>query len=234
MGDLSSAIMEGTFRAAYASAQTAIAGAEEVLNGAASALSLCRPPGHHAYADRCSGFCYLNNAAIAAEVLRRKFGRVAIVDFDTHHGDGTQAIFYTRADVLYGSVHTDPSAYYPHFAGYADETGTGAGEGANLNLPLPWGADDAAFIAANARLCEAVKAHRSEALILSAGWDAHRDDPLSKLAVSTDAYARIGELYGKLGLPTLIVQEGGYSLPAIAAASRAFVGAFRSAHGVRH
>ena len=162
-----------------------------------------------------------------------KFARVAILDFDTHHGDGTQAIFYARADVLYGSVHTDPSAYYPHFAGYADETGSGDGEGANLNLPLPHGADDAAFIAANARLAEAVKAHRSEALVLSAGWDAHRDDPLSKLAVSTDAYARIGELYGRLGLPTLIVQEGGYSLPAIAAASRAFTGAFRGAHAVK-
>ena len=152
MGDMSCATMEGTFRAAYASAQTAIAGAEEMLSGARAAFSLCRPPGHHAYADRCSGFCYLNNAAIAAEVLRRKFPRVAIIDFDTHHGDGTQAIFYDRGDVFYGSVHTDPSAYYPHFAGYADETGAGAGEGANLNLPLPFGADDAAFIAANARL----------------------------------------------------------------------------------
>jgi acetoin utilization deacetylase AcuC-like enzyme len=233
MGDLSCATMRGTFRAAYASAQTAIAGAEEVKGGAAAAFSLCRPPGHHAYADRCSGFCYLNNAAIAAEALRARFQRVAIVDFDTHHGDGTQAIFYVRADVLYGSVHTDPSAYYPHFAGYADETGTGAGEGANLNLPLPWGADDTAFIAANARLAAAVTAHGSEALVLSAGWDAHRDDPLSKLAVSTDAYARIGELYARLGLPTLIVQEGGYSLPAIAAASRAFVGAFRAAHALR-
>jgi acetoin utilization deacetylase AcuC-like enzyme len=233
MGDLSCATMEGTFRAVYASAQTAIAGAEEVLAGAPAAFSLCRPPGHHAYADRSSGFCYLNNAAIAAELLAAKFARVAVIDFDTHHGDGTQAIFYDRADVLYGSVHTDPSAYYPHFAGYADETGSGAGEGANLNLPLPHGADDTAFVAANARLAEAVKAHRSEALVLSAGWDAHRDDPLSKLAVSTDAYARIGELYGRLGLPTLIVQEGGYSLAAIAAASRAFMGAFRETHAVR-
>ena len=230
MGDMSCATMEGTFRAAYASAQTAIAGAEEILSGASAAFALCRPPGHHAYADRCSGFCYLNNAAIAAEVLRRRFARVAILDFDTHHGDGTQAIFYARADVLYGSVHTDPSAYYPHFAGYVDETGAGPGEGANLNLPLPFGADDAAFIAANAKLCDAAKAHGAEALILSAGWDAHRDDPLSKLAVSTDAYKRIGDLYGRLRLPTLIAQEGGYSLQAVAAASHAFAHAFRGAH----
>jgi acetoin utilization deacetylase AcuC-like enzyme len=233
MGDLSCAIMEGTFRAAYASAQTAIAGAEEVLGGAPAAFSLCRPPGHHAYTDRASGFCYLNNAAIAAQVLRRRFARIAIIDFDTHHGDGTQQIFYARADVLYASVHTDPSAYYPHFAGYADETGTGAGEGANLNLPLPFGADDRAFVEANARLCDKVEAFGAEALVISAGWDAHRDDPLSKLAVSTAAFPRLGELYGRLGLPTLIVQEGGYSLEAIGEASQAFMQAFRQAHAVR-
>jgi len=225
--------MEGTFRAAYASAQTAIAGAEAVLAGSPAVFSLCRPPGHHAYTDRCSGFCYLNNAAIAAEVLRRKHQRVAIVDFDTHHGDGTQQIFYARGDVLYASVHTDPSAYYPHFAGYADETGAGPGEGANLNLPLPWGADDRVFGDANARLCDAVKSFGAGALVISAGWDAHRDDPLSKLAVSTEAFARLGELYGKLGLPTLIVQEGGYSLQAIETSSFAFMHAFRGAHVVK-
>jgi acetoin utilization deacetylase AcuC-like enzyme len=233
MGDLSCATMEGTFRAAYASAQTAVAGAEEVLAGAPAAFSLCRPPGHHAYTDRASGFCYLNNAAIAAEVLRRKFPRIAIADFDTHHGDGTQQIFYARGDVLYVSVHTDPSAYYPHFAGYADETGAGAGEGANLNLPLPFGADVGAFIDANTKACKAIAAFGADALVISAGWDAHRDDPLSRLDVSTEAYARLGELYGRLGLPTLIVQEGGYSLKAIEAASYAFVRAFRSAHAVK-
>ena len=230
MGDLSCAIMEGTYRAAYASAQSAIAGAEAVLAGD-YAYALCRPPGHHAYPDRASGFCYLNNAAIAAHVLRRTFARVAIVDFDTHHGDGTQAIFYARADVLYGSVHTDPSAYYPHFFGYADETGVGEGEGANLNLPLAPGAEDEAFIDANQRLALAVQAHGAEALVVSAGWDAHREDPLSRLAVTTEAYPRIGEIWGKLALPTLIVQEGGYSLKAMAEAAPAFVEAFRSAVG---
>jgi acetoin utilization deacetylase AcuC-like enzyme len=230
MGDMSCATMEGTFRAACASAQTAVAGAQEILAGARAAFSLCRPPGHHAYVDRCSGFCFFNNAARAAEVLRRRFQRVASLEVVTQHGDGPRAFVSHRADVFYGSVHTDPSAYYPHFAGYADETGTGAGEGANLNLPLPFGAGDAEFIAANRRLCDALTSLGADVLVLSAGWDAHRDDPLSKLDVSTDAYARIGELYGKLRLPTLIVQEGGYSLEAVAAASHAFMRTFRGTH----
>ena len=228
LGDLSCAIMEGTYRSAYASAQVAVAGAEAILAGEGAAFALCRPPGHHAYGDRASGFCFLNNAAMAAEVLRRHFPRVAILDFDTHHGDGTQAIFYGRDDVLYGSVHTDPSAYYPHFAGYADEIGSGAGEGANLNLPLAPRAGDEAFIDANQRLALAAQAHGAEAIVLSAGWDAHKDDPLSKLTVTTDAFARIGEIWAKLALPTLIVQEGGYSLAAVADAAPAFVQAFRA------
>jgi acetoin utilization deacetylase AcuC-like enzyme len=230
MGDLSCAMMDGTFEAAYASAQSAIAGAEAVLAGD-YALALCRPPGHHAYGDRASGFCYLNNAAIAAQVLRRTFGKVAIVDFDTHHGDGTQAIFYRRGDVFYGSVHTDPSAYYPHFSGYADETGAGEGEGANLNLPLEPGAGDEPFIDANQRLALAVQAFGAEALVISAGWDAHKDDPLSRLSVTMEAYPRIGEIWGKLALPTLIVQEGGYSVKASGEAAPAFVKAFRSDSG---
>lgn len=226
LGDLACAVMEGTFRAAYASAQTAIAGAEALRAGEQAVYSLCRPPGHHAYADRASGFCYLNNAAIAAEVLRRTFPRVAIIDFDTHHGDGTQAIFYRRGDVFYGSVHTDPSAYYPHYAGYADEAGADDGEGANLNLPLAWGSGDEAFTDANERLCLAVQAFEADALVLSAGWDAHQGDPLSKLAVTTDGFRRIGEVWGKPKIPTLIVQEGGYSLAATQEAAPAFVAAF--------
>lgn len=231
VGDQSAVITADTYASAVVSAEAAVAAARAVLAGDAAAVALCRPPGHHAYVDRASGFCFFNNAAIAAAELREVFGKVAILDFDTHHGDGTQAIFYSRSDVFFGSVHTDPSAYYPHYVGYADERGAGAGEGANLNLPLAYGADDATFIAANRRLIDAALAHGAEALVLSAGWDAHHLDPLSKLAVTSEAYARIGEMYGKIPLPTVIVQEGGYSLEAIGDAARAFTRAYRAAKG---
>ncbi|MGO4448387.1 histone deacetylase family protein [Phyllobacterium sp. TAF24] len=224
---LSCAMMEHTYAAAYASAQTAIAAADAVLNGARASFALCRPPGHHAYADRAAGFCYFNNAAIIAQRLRQQHDRVAIIDFDTHHGDGTQAIFYTRDDVFFGSTHTDPSNYYPHYSGYADETGAGAGQGANLNLPLSEGSGDDAFIEANRKLADAVAKHGSTALVISAGWDAHHNDPLSKLKVTTEAYAEIGNIWGAVDLPTVIVQEGGYSLSAVAEAAPRFMAAYQ-------
>lgn len=232
VGDLSAVIMQGTWDSALVSAHAAVSAADAVLAGDKAAFALCRPPGHHAYVDRASGFCFLNNAAIAAERLRQKYKRVAILDFDTHHGDGTQAIYYSRNDVFFGSVHTDPSAYYPHYLGYADETGADAGEGFNLNRPLLFGSNDADFIAANHDIINAALKCGAEALVISAGWDAHYKDPLSKLKVTTDAYARIGEIYGKLNLPTVIVQEGGYSLEAIAESARIFTQTFRSAKGI--
>lgn len=215
LGDLAVAMGPGTWPAAYASAQAAIAAAEAVVAGADEAFALCRPPGHHAYADRASGFCFLNGAAIAAEILRRRFEKVAILDFDTHHGDGTQAIFYRRRDVFVGSTHTDPDAYYPFFTGYADERGFGAGEGANLNIPLAPGSGDDVFVEANRQLIVAALAQGAQALVISAGWDAHQDDPLSQLSVTTGAFRSLGDLYGEIPLPTVIIQEGGYSLAAI-------------------
>lgn len=228
VGDLSCAMTESTWAAAAASAQCAVAGAAAIVAGEKAAYALCRPPGHHAYADRATGFCFLNNAAIAAEILRHFVPRVAVIDFDTHHGDGTQALFYARDDVFYGSVHTDPADYYPFYSGYADEIGTGPGQGANMNLPLAPGSNDAAFVTANECLAAAVRAHGAGALVLSAGWDAHRDDPLSRLDITTAAFARIGALWGQMRLPTLIVQEGGYSLSAVMEAAPAFIAALRA------
>lgn len=225
---LSCAMMEHTYAAAYASAQTVIAATNAVLNGDREAFALCRPPGHHAYADRAAGFCYFNNAAVIAQHLRQQHDRVAIIDFDTHHGDGTQAIFYTRDDVFFGSTHTDPSNYYPHYSGYADETGAGAGLGANLNLPLAEGSGDVEFIEANRKLAAAVTDHGSTALVISAGWDAHHDDPLSRLKVTTEAYAEIGAIWGAVDVPTVIVQEGGYSLSAVAEAAPRFMAAYQA------
>jgi acetoin utilization deacetylase AcuC-like enzyme len=230
VGDLNCAIGADTWGSVYASAQAALSAAHVLLDGAPSAFALCRPPGHHAFADRASGFCFLNNAAIVAELIAKRIGNVAILDFDTHHGDGTQAIFYGRKDVLFASVHTDPSSYYPYFSGYARERGEGEGVGANVNVPLVPGSGDDAFLEACRALIQAVRAHKPKVLIVSAGWDAHRDDPLSLLDVSTDAFARIGEMLADLQLPTLIVQEGGYSLDASEKAAAAFIGAF----GWRH
>jgi len=226
LGDLAVAIGPSTWTAAYQSAQAAIAAAEAVVAGQGEAFALCRPPGHHAYADRASGFCYLNGAALAAEILRRRFKRVAVLDFDTHHGDGTQSIFYRRGDVFVGSVHTDPDAYYPFFAGYRDERGAGEGEGANLNVPLPPGSGDDTFLEANRELVVAALATGAEALVISAGWDAHQDDPLSKQSVTTSAFRALGNLYGEIPLPTVIVQEGGYSLAAVDEIVPAFLQAY--------
>jgi acetoin utilization deacetylase AcuC-like enzyme len=225
-GDMACALGAGTWSAVYASAQSAIAAANAVVNGDEQAMALCRPPGHHAYQDRASGFCFLNNAAIVAEVLRARFERVAILDFDTHHGDGTQAVFYRRSDVFFGSTHTDPRRYYPFFSGYADETGFGEGDKFNLNLPLQEGADDEAFVDANQKLIVAALASEAQAIVISAGWDAHIEDPLSKLDVTADAYRRLGRIYGEIPLPTVIVQEGGYSLSAIESVAPRFISEF--------
>ncbi|CAG9216586.1 Acetylpolyamine amidohydrolase [Paraburkholderia tropica] len=225
MGDLSCPIGKGTFEGAYWSAQTAVAAADAVLAGETLALALCRPPGHHAQRDRASGYCFFNNAAIAAARLRERVERVAIIDFDMHHGDGTQSIFYARGDVLTASAHADPRDTFPFFSGAADECGEGAGLGANLNIPLPAGADDDTFVAAVAALFERARTFGAQALVIAAGWDAHGDDPLSPFDVTSAAYARIARLVKAQALPTVIVQEGGYHPGAIEDALLAFLDA---------
>jgi len=204
----------GSWEAIRAAADAALTAADLVAGGERLAYALCRPPGHHAGPAAYGGSCYLNNAAIAAQALRTAgVGRVAVIDIDAHHGNGTQATFYDRADVWYGSAHVDPGAgWFPHYAGYADERGTGPGQGANLNLPLAPGTGDEGWLAAVAELCAAARG--ADAIVLSLGVDAAEADPESPLRVSADGYRRAGELIGDLG-PVVAVQEGGYDLPTL-------------------
>ncbi|MGC5779480.1 histone deacetylase family protein [Methylobacterium sp. NFXW15] len=224
--DTSTPVRAGTWDAIYGSAQVAVAAADAALTGA-TAYALCRPPGHHAYADSAGGFCYLNNSAIAAERLRATSGgRVAILDIDVHHGNGTQGIFYERADVLTVSVHADPIDYFPYFAGYADETGAGAGEGFNRNLPLPQGSGDAAWLAAIREGLSAIAAFAPTALVVALGLDASEDDPIGALKVTNRGFQEAAMLIADAQLPTAIVQEGGYLCPALPRNLAAFLAGF--------
>lgn len=211
--DTSCPISAQTWPAAYASAQTAVHGADLVLGGEGSAYALSRPPGHHAFAELAGGFCYLNNSAIAAQRLTDAGRRVAILDVDLHHGNGTQGIFYERPDVLTVSIHAHPERYYPFFWGYPEERGAGEGEGANLNLCLERGTGDEGFMAALATGMQAVADWGADTLVLALGLDAFEGDPFAGLAVTTAGFGRIGRAVAGMGLPTLIVQEGGYLCP---------------------
>ncbi|WP_111412164.1 histone deacetylase family protein [Billgrantia lactosivorans] len=210
MHDMACPMGADSFRGILASAATAEAAAEALLGGHGTTYALCRPPGHHAGPDRAGGFCFLNNSALAATVLREQFSRVAIVDVDLHHGNGTQDIFYYRGDVWTGSLHVDPADFYPFFWGGANEEGMGEGLGANVNLPLPLGSDGAVFLDALETLLERMQAFRPEAMIVALGLDAHRDDPLAGMTLETEDFIAVGRQLRRLGLPTVLVQEGGY------------------------
>lgn len=231
MTDTSCPIGAETWGSAYVSAQTALQAAKLVLDGEPSAYALCRPPGHHAFADLAGGFCYLNNSAIAAEAMTRAGRRVAILDVDLHHGNGTQGIFYGRGDVLTVSLHAHPERFYPFFWGYAEERGTGAGDGANLNLPLKRGTGDEGFLAALDQGLKAVREFRADTLLLALGLDAFEGDPFAGLAVTTPGFAAIGRAVAAEGLPTLIVQEGGYLCPQLGDNLAAVLGAWPVADG---
>ncbi|WP_265501557.1 histone deacetylase family protein [Paracoccus beibuensis] len=210
MADTGCPLGRDTLSAALRGVDTALAAVDAVARGARAAYALCRPPGHHADADTAAGHCFLNNSAIAAQALRAHHDRVAILDIDVHHGNGTQEIFYDRADVLTVSVHADPDAFYPFYLGHAPETGRGAGEGFNLNLPLPLKSGDAPWLQAIADATRRMRAFAPGALVLALGLDAHENDPFKGLRVTTPAFAEAARLIRALRLPTVIVQEGGY------------------------
>lgn len=226
MADTACPISGDTWEAAYWSAQTAVHAARMVAGGERSVYALSRPPGHHAFADLAGGFCFLNNSAIAAQELRRTRDRVAILDVDLHHGNGTQGIFYGRGDVLTVSIHADPVRFYPFFWGYASERGEGAGLGCNLNLPLPRGSGDEPFLAALDVAIRRIRAFAPDALVVALGLDAFEGDPFGGLTVSTDGFARIGARCAGIGLPTVIVQEGGYLCDALGDNLTAFLNGF--------
>ena len=223
--DTSCPVAVETWPAAAAAAACALAAADEAASGR-SAYALTRPPGHHAYPSRAGGHCYLNNAALAADRLcERGAKRVAILDLDSHHGNGTQGIFWERSDVLFVSIHGDPSCYYPWYVGYADERGGGSGEGYTLNLPLAEGTGNTGWLDALDTGLMAIRAYQPDALVVSLGFDASESEPLGFLRVSSEGFARAGEQVSALRLPTAVIQEGGYNVDALAGLLARFLGA---------
>jgi acetoin utilization deacetylase AcuC-like enzyme len=226
--DFSSAITADTWLSARTSAFSALTAADLVLGGERAAYALCRPPGHHAYPERAGGFCYLNNAAIVAQHLKAKHARVAVLDIDVHHGNGTQAIFYDRSDVLTVSLHGDPANYYPFFYGYADQRGEGAGEGFNVNLPLPVKSKDAVWQKALGEALQRIADFAPGALVLALGLDTHEADPLAGGGVTTEGFGVMAKMIAELELPTVITQEGGYLTPYLGGNLAAFLMGFQS------
>jgi acetoin utilization deacetylase AcuC-like enzyme len=226
MADTSCPISEHTWDSSLLSAHIAVAAADVVLAGDRAAYALCRPPGHHAFADLAGGFCFLNNTAIAAQRAVAAGRRPAVLDVDLHHGNGTQGIFYERGDVLTVSIHADPERYYPFFWGHAHERGAGAGLGANLNLPIPRGTGDEGFLEALATALSRIDAFAPDILIVALGLDAFAGDPFAGLAVTTPGFTRIATEIAALRLPTVIVQEGGYLCPELGDNLAAFLAPF--------
>ena len=206
------ALVAGTWGAAKAGADAAATAAALVLSGQGAVFCCTRPPGHHAGADFMGGYCFINNAAVAAQALRNGgVHKVALLDVDYHHGNGTQSIFYDRADVLFASIHGDPVTEYPFYLGHADEQGVGPGKGYNLNLPLAAGASAAAWFEALEKACSRIAGHGADALVVSLGLDTFVGDPISKFLLQSDDFTLLGERLGRLGLPTIFVLEGGYA-----------------------
>lgn len=209
-------ITDGTWEAACASVDVALTAQAAIAAGAGSAFALCRPPGHHAASDMYGGFCFINNAAVAAQAfIDQGAARVSVLDVDFHHGNGTQEIFYQRSDVQYLSLHGDPDQTYPHFLGYADERGAGTGAGFNFNYPLPRGTEYPAWSEALDAACTEIGRYAPDALVVSLGVDTFERDPISFFRLTSEDFLRYGQVIGKLRLPTLFVMEGGYAVEEI-------------------
>jgi acetoin utilization deacetylase AcuC-like enzyme len=214
--DAGTPIMSGTWRAVQASANVALTGQKLVATGERAVFALCRPPGHHAGSDFYGGYCFLNNAGIAAQAfLDQGAKRVAILDVDYHHGNGTQQMFYARSDVLTISLHADPRQEFPYFLGYADEMGEGAGEGYHQNFPLPWGTDWGRYADALELAVKRIQQYGADALVISLGLDTFEEDPISRFKLKHDDYFRLGERIAWIDLPTLFIMEGGYAVEAL-------------------
>jgi len=223
--DYEDPILALTWDAAYWAAQCALTAADYVRNGERAVYALCRPPGHHAMPDQYGGFCYLNNVAIAARSLQAD-GPVAILDLDYHHGNGTQAIFYADPAALFCSLHADPDFAYPFFWGRADERGAGAGLGLNRNWPLPVHIDEAAYLAVVDEALDVIADFAPHYVLVSLGLDAAEGDLIGKFHITTAGFHEIGRRIAALGLPTVIVQEGGYRIETLGENAVAFLGAF--------
>jgi acetoin utilization deacetylase AcuC-like enzyme len=214
--DAGTPIMAGTWPAVLSSANAALTAQKLVATGERAAFALCRPPGHHAGSDFYGGYCFLNNAGIAAQAFRDQGAkRVAILDVDYHHGNGTQQMFYERDDVLTISLHADPKQEFPYFIGYVDEMGAGAGEGYHMNLPLPWGTDWRRYAEALDVALKRIEQYGAEALVISLGLDTFEHDPISRFKLAEGDYHRLGERIAWADLPTLFVMEGGYAVEAL-------------------
>ncbi len=210
--DNGSPLVAGTWAAAKVGADAAVSAAALLQAGEQGVFCATRPPGHHAGADFMGGYCFINNAAVASQALRNNgCARVAILDVDYHHGNGTQSIFYDRADVLYVSIHGDPRTEYPFYLGHADEVGEGEGQGYNLNLPLPTHSLLATWFAALEAACTRIQRHNADALVVSLGLDTFAGDPISSFALQSHDFVTLGERLRQLGLPTIFVLEGGYA-----------------------
>jgi acetoin utilization deacetylase AcuC-like enzyme len=221
--DLSACIVAGTYPAALASANCALSAAQAVIDGERSAFGLCRPPGHHAGKDYAGGYCFINNAAVAANLLSQK-GSAALLDVDYHCGNGTQDIFYARDDVLTISIHADPDYEYPNYIGYADERGKDRGFGYHQNFPLPAGTEDEAYLTALDQALKRIREFKPMYLVVSAGMDIYADDPLGRIKVTTDGIGKIAKRIFALDLPTTIIMEGGYNNEALGRNILAFLG----------